>query len=210
MDRGIRGLYAIADAGVLAARRIELRSFAEQLLAARVETVQWRCKNRSPQEVLEGAGILREVLADSGCRLILNDRVDLALLAGFSGVHVGQEDLSPEQARRIGGDDFLIGISTHAEEQLRAAEAGVANYVAIGPVFRTGTKTDAAEVVGLDGVRRARELTRKPIVAIGGITRENAASVRAAGADAVAVISGLIVAGETVMEVARDFLAIFR
>ncbi len=226
----LNGLYAIADAGVLAACGVGLRAFADELRAAGVQTVQWRCKDGSPRMVLDGAAVLREVFAGSGCRLILNDRVDLALLAGFGGVHVGQGDFSPDDARRVvgayakshspqgrdgwgtlpAGMKFMIGVSTHTEEEARAAEAGAADYVAVGPVFRTGSKANAAAVVGVEGVRRARALTAKPLVAIGGITRENAAEVRAAGADTVAVISGLLLPGETVDKVARDFLAIFR
>jgi len=103
-----------------------------------------------------------------------------------------------------------VGVSTHTEEQVVAADAGAADYVAIGPVFATGTKLDAAAVVGLEGVRRARAMTGKPLVAIGGITRENARSVIEAGADSVAVISGLFVPGERVERVAREFLEILR
>ena len=100
----------------------------------------------------------------------------------------------------------IVGVSTHTAEQVLGG--GEADYVAVGPVFATGTKPDAEPVIGLEGVRRARALTGKPIVAIGGITRENARSVVEAGADSVAVISGLLVPGETVEKVARDFLAI--
>ncbi len=216
-------LYAIADAGTLRTRGVELRTFAEELRAAGVGLVQWRCKEGSPQEVLAGAAVLKEVFAGSGCRLIMNDRVDLAVLAGFDGVHVGQGDLEVGDARRVlecakedehrgqGGiteerQRQWVGVSTHTEEQVRAADAGEAEYVAVGPVFATGTKADAEPVIGLDGVRRARALTAKPLVAIGGITLGNAASVLAAGADAVAVISGLFVEGRTVESVAREFL----
>jgi thiamine-phosphate pyrophosphorylase len=104
----------------------------------------------------------------------------------------------------------IVGVSTHTEAQVIAADAGCADYIALGPVFATGTKLDASPVVGLDFVRRARALTTKPLVAIGGITRANARSVIEAGADSVAVISGLLVAGETVEKVARDFLEILR
>jgi thiamine-phosphate pyrophosphorylase len=131
------------------------------------------------------------------------------LLAGWDGVHVGQEDLAASEARVIAGDGRVIGVSTHTMEEVWEAEQGVADYVAIGPVFATGTKLDASPVVGLDAVRRARAMTTKPLVAIGGITRENARSVIEAGADSVAVISGLLVKGETVEKVARDFIAIF-
>lgn len=125
-------------------------------------------------------------------RLIMNDRADLALVAEFDGVHVGQEDLSPESVRKIIGTDHWLGVSTHNPEQLAEADKTSANYLAIGPVFPTSSKDKPDPVVGLEGVRRARQLTRKPLVAIGGITRANAASVIEAGADSVAVISDLL------------------
>ena len=140
----------------------------------------------------------------------MNDHADLVRLAGFGGVHVGQGDLSPEDARRVVGAERWVGVSTHNEEQVRIANGTSADYIAVGPVFATGTKLDAEPVIGLEGVRRARALTRKPIVAIGGITRENARSVIDAGADSVAVISGLFVDGEPVGKVAGDFLEILR
>jgi thiamine-phosphate pyrophosphorylase len=113
--------------------------------------------------------------------------------------------MAAADARVVVGDGRIIGVSTHTMQQVWEAEQGVADYVAIGPVFATGTKRDAAPVVGLDAVRRARELTTKPLVAIGGITRRNARSVMEAGADAVAVISGLVVEGESVERIAREF-----
>ena len=122
----------------------------------------------------------------------MNDRADLCLAADFDGVHVGQDDLSPESVRRIIGPDRWLGVSTHNPEQLRDADLTSADYLAIGPVFATSSKDKPDPVVGLAGVRRARELTRKPLVAIGGITRANAASVIEAGADCIAVISDLI------------------
>ena len=211
-------LYAIADVGVLAARGIELRAFAEGLRGGGVSLVQLRDKNGSPQDVLAGAAILREVFGRD-CLLIMNDRADLAVLAGFDGVHVGQGDLGVGDVRAVlerrqykghggftEGHKGTVGVSTHSVEQVLGA--GDADYVAVGPVFATGTKLDAEPVVGLEGVRRARALTARPLVAIGGITRQNCRSVIEAGADSVAVISGLIVPGETVEKVARDFLAI--
>lgn len=125
-------------------------------------------------------------------RLIMNDRADLCLAAGFDGVHVGQEDLSPEAVRGIIGPDRWLGVSTHNPEQLREADLTSADYLALGPVFATSSKDKPDPIIGLEGVRRARALTRKPIVAIGGITRANAASVIEAGADSVAVISDLL------------------
>lgn len=125
-------------------------------------------------------------------KLIMNDRADLCLVAEFDGVHVGQDDLSPESVRRIIGSDRWLGVSTHNPEQLAEADKSSADYLAIGPVFSTSSKDKPDPVVGLEGVRRARQLTRKPLVAIGGITRANAASVIEAGADSVAVISDLL------------------
>jgi thiamine-phosphate pyrophosphorylase len=210
-------LYAIADVGVLAARGVGLTEFAESLRDAGVSLVQLRDKDGEPQETLHAAALLREVLGDK-CLLIMNDRIDLALLAGFDGVHVGQTDLSPQDAKAVmlrtmptlatmepsrrWGTEFVVGVSTHHDAQVREAESSPADYVAIGPVFATGTKADAEPVVGLEGVRRA--------LAIGGITRANCRSVVEAGADSVAVISGLIQPGESVAKVARDFLDILR
>jgi thiamine-phosphate pyrophosphorylase len=125
-------------------------------------------------------------------RLIMNDRADLCLAAEFDGVHIGQDDLSPEAVRAIIGPDRWLGVSTHNPEQLREADLTSADYLAIGPVFATSSKEKPDPVVGLEGVRRARSLTGKPLVAIGGITRANAASVIEAGADSVAVISDLL------------------
>jgi thiamine-phosphate pyrophosphorylase len=203
-------LYAIADVGVLAAWGISLEEFARGLRAAGVTLVQYRDKTGSPEEVLRAAAVLRDVFAGTACRLILNDRADLALLAELDGVHVGHGDLLPEDARRVAGAERIVGVSTHAEAQIRAADASCADYVAIGPVFATATKADTEPVVGLEGVRRARALTTKPLVAIGGITRANARSAIEAGADSVAVISGLLADGEGVEQVARDFLELLR
>ncbi len=141
--------------------------------------------------MLEQARELKRLLG-SDVRLIMNDRADLCLAAGFAGVHVGQDDLSPEGARRVIGPDLWLGVSTHNPQQLQEADRSTADYLAIGPVFPTSSKEKPDPVVGLEGVRRARELTRKPLVAIGGITRANARSVMEAGADSVAVISDLI------------------
>jgi thiamine-phosphate pyrophosphorylase len=226
-------LYAIADAQVLRSRRMRLEDFAQQLHAAGVRLVQYRDKLGLPQEILHAAAVLQEAFAGSGATLIMNDRADLAVLAGFDGVHVGQGDLSPEDARRVmaarkearlspdhgkawedrpAGQAIaaVVGVSTHTEEQVRAAELSCADYVAIGPAFATGTKLDAEQVVGLDGIREARVLTAKPLVAIGGISRSNARSVIEAGADSVAVISGLFGEGDSVEQVARDFLELLR
>jgi len=153
--------------------------------------LQYRNKSGSAREMLQDARTLRAALRTS-IKLIMNDRADLALVAGFDGAHVGQEDLSPAGARRVIGDILVLGVSTHNPEQIIEADQSSADYLAIGPVFATGSKINPDPVVGLAGVHRARELTRKPLVAIGGITRANCASVIEAGADSVAVISDLV------------------
>lgn len=203
-------LYAIIDAGFLGTRRIGAEDFARALVDAGVTLLQYRDKSSAPADVLRNTALIRDVVDGGVCRLIMNDRADLTVLAGWVGVHVGQGDLSPEEARRVVGAERWIGVSTHTDEQVRLAELSCADYVAVGPVFATGTKTDAEPVIGLEGVRRARALTMKPLVAIGGITRENARRVVDAGADSVAVISALLVEGEPVEKVARDFLALLR
>ena len=203
-------LYPILDTELLAARSLSLAAVASELRAAGITLLQYRDKNGSPQQILRACAILRHAFTSSDCGLILNDRADLAILAGFDGVHVGQGDLSPEDARRIVGPDRIVGVSTHTYEQIRLADQSCADYIAIGPVFVTRTKRKPDPVVGLEGVRRARALTHKPLVAIGGLTRHNARSVADTGANSIAVISALFADGQTVERVARDFLARLR
>jgi thiamine-phosphate pyrophosphorylase len=164
---------------------------AEELAAAGCTLLQYRNKRGNARRMLDEARELRAHLGAS-VQLIMNDRADLCLAAGYDGLHLGQDDLSPESARTIIGGDRWLGVSTHNPEQLSEADQTSADYLAIGPVFATTSKANPDPVVGLAGVRRARELTRKPLVAIGGITRANARSVIEAGADAVAVISDLL------------------
>jgi thiamine-phosphate pyrophosphorylase len=183
-------LYAILDAACFPDAPAMFAA-AEQLTAGGATLLQYRNKQGRTREILDHARDLKR-LVGSRVRLILNDRADLALAAGFDGLHVGQDDLSPEAARSIIGPSLWLGVSTHNPEQITEADKTDADYLAIGPVFATTSKANPDPVVGLDGVRRARELTRKPLVAIGGITRNNARSVIEAGADSVAVISDLI------------------
>ena len=182
-------LYAIIDASFFP-DTAALLAFAEELGGAGVALFQYRNKRGNARQMLSQARELRRKV--EGARLIMNDRADLCLAAGFDGVHVGQEDLSVEGARRVVGDKLWVGISTHNPEQVRAEASGSADYVAVGPVFATSSKANPDPVIGVEGVRMARSLTQKPLVAIGGITRENCRSVLEAGADAVAVISDLL------------------
>ena len=182
-------LYAIVDPSFFPDTPA-LLAFAGELRAAGVTLFQYRNKRDSARQMLSQARELRRRL--EGVRLIMNDRADLSLAAAFDGVHVGQEDISVEGARRVLGDRLWVGVSTHIPEQVEAAAATSAGYVAVGPVFATSSKANPDPVIGLQGVRVARSLTRKPLVAIGGITRQNCDSVLEAGADAVAVISDLL------------------
>ena len=179
---------------------------AEELVAAGVVLLQYRNKSDTPRQILDQARELRRRLPDS-VKLIMNDRADLCLAAGFDGVHVGQDDLSPDAVRKIVGPDLWMGVSTHNPVQLRGADQTSATYLAIGPIFSTMSKANPDPVVGLDGLRKARSLTTKPLVAIGGITRANCRAVIEAGADSVAVISDLLSApGKS----AEEFLRILR
>ena len=206
-------LYAILDPACFADGEAMFAA-AEELASAGVTLLQYRNKKGNARQMLEQARELKRRVGGR-MRLIMNDRADLCVAAEFDGLHVGQDDLSPEAARRIIGSKFQghdgkrkprwLGVSTHNPEQLGLADKTSADYLAIGPVFATSSKVNPDPVVGLEGVRRARELTRKPLVAIGGITRVNARSVIEAGADAVAVISDLL---PDPRKSAEEFLAI--
>jgi thiamine-phosphate pyrophosphorylase len=212
-------LYAILDSSCFS-QADALFAAAEELASAGVTLIQYRNKSGSARRILGEARELKRLVdsrvsqqkRDMGhpelpIRLIMNDRADLALIAEFDGVHVGQDDLLPESVRRIIGPDRWLGVSTHNPEQLAEADQTSAEYLAIGPVFATSSKARPDPVVGLEGVRRARQLTRKPLVAIGGITRANAPSVVEAGADSVAVISDLL---RDPGKSAEEFLRILR
>lgn len=201
-------LYVIVDTATLARESLTLQQFARHLRAAGVELLQLRDKTSSPNKVITNADLLGMELPAS--QLLLNDRVDLVSSARANGVHLGQTDIPLAEARILLGTNAIIGLSTHTPAQVLAANQTSADYLAIGPVFATRTKPDAAPPVGLEGVRRARTLTTKPLVAIGGITRENCRSVLDAGADSIAVISALFSPTESVEQVARDFLRILR
>jgi len=189
IDR-IPRLYAIVD-GACFSTTDDLGVFAEQLVAGGCTLLQYRNKSGSARFMLEQARELKRRVGGT-VKLIMNDRADLCLIAEFDGVHVGQDDLLPESVRAIVGAGRWLGVSTHNPEQIQEADQTSADYLAIGPVFSTSSKDKLDPIVGLEGVRRARRLTRKPLVAIGGITRANAASVMEAGADSVAVISDLL------------------
>jgi thiamine-phosphate pyrophosphorylase len=202
-------LYAIIDAALLKTSEL---SFAEMMAESGVELLQYRNKRASSRQLFEVSQSISVKLSaaaqkhagethaglHSGAplarpRFIVNDRADIALLVDAGGVHVGQEDLRVEEARGIVGANRWVGVSTHSLEQLDAADKTSADYIAFGPIFPTKSKENPDPVVGLDLLREARRHTRKPLVAIGGITLERAADVYRAGADSLAVMRELIV-----------------
>ena len=195
-------LYAILDPTLLAISELEL---AEALAGSGVELIQYRHKTASSRQLFDISRRLSTALVPRGVRLIVNDRPDIAFLAGAGGVHVGQDDLSVEDARAVCGPDRWVGVSTHTLEQLTAADRTTADYIAFGPIFPTATKKNPDPVVGTELLRRARQMTKKPLVAIGGITLERAAEVYRAGADSLAVIRDLICAPNPGLR-AREYL----
>jgi len=184
-------LYVILDAALLPSDPVE---FVKRLLEAGACLFQYRNKTAPAREVLQAAQALNVTARQQGASFLVNDRPDLARLAGASGVHVGQDDLDVASARKIVGANALVGISTHSLEQFRSAAETDADYIALGPIFETRSKANPDPVVGLELIREARNLTTKPIVAIGGITLERTADVMRAGADSVAVISDILAA----------------
>jgi thiamine-phosphate pyrophosphorylase len=165
---------------------------AQKLADAGVRLLQYRNKAASSRELFESCRRLSSQLVAQGVSFLVNDRADVASAVDATGVHVGQEDLSAEAARQVIGAGKLVGVSTHNLEQFERASATSADYIAVGPVFCTSTKTNPDPVVGIDFIRRVRTLTKKPIVAIGGITVDRAADVIRAGADSVAVASDIL------------------
>lgn len=197
-------LYAILDQQLM---KTPVVRCAKDLAGAGVELIQYRAKDLSPRAYFATCSSLAEVLANANTRLIINDRPDIAAMVGAGGVHVGQDDLAPDDARKICGSGRWIGVSTHNLEQVRAAAHAPVDYIALGPIFATSTKKKPDPVIGTSLIREARKLTQKPIVAIGGITLERAPEVFAAGANSVAVIRDLLDARDPAAR-AREFLAV--
>jgi thiamine-phosphate pyrophosphorylase len=210
-------LYPILDADLVlrgtAAERDKrhdfLRRLVRDLAEAGVQILQYRNKRDEDAVVAADAQAMRE--AAGSMQLILNDRAPLVTATGWDGVHIGQDDLPPQKARQLVGPASIVGLSAHNEEQVIAANAQPVDYIAIGPVFATASKSDTSPVIGLEGVRRARTLTPKTLVAIGGITLATGASVYAAGADSLAIISAIFAAPHrSPAQSAKDILEIFK
>lgn len=220
-------LYAILSAEPLSFRSAEYTAeFAVMLAKAGVGIIQYRNKNATARTLLKVSSRISQSLAGHHVRFIVNDRADIARLAGAGGVHVGQDDLPVDDVRAICSgplsprasnasekfgvgvsSEFWVGISTHTLDQVRAADTTSADYIAIGPIFATTTKQDHEAIIGTDFIRQARILTTKPLVAIGGITVATAAEVFRAGADCIAVARDLIGAADPAARVA-EYLAV--
>jgi thiamine-phosphate pyrophosphorylase len=184
-------IYPILDTESLEARGIALQTAAAAMLAGGALVLQFRHKAHWSRDVFEAARGVARLCRDAGARFVVNDRADFAMLLE-AGLHVGQDDLSPRDARMLLGPDALLGFSSHNAEQIRAAAGEPVDYMAFGPVFPTVSKRHPDPVAGIEALRRCRTLCSKPLVAIGGITRGNALEVLSAGADSLALIADLL------------------
>ncbi len=198
--------YPILDTEAAAKRSVGVIDAATQILEGGAAILQFRHKTFWSREVFETLHHVAEMCQACGVPLIVNDRTDLARLVD-AGLHLGQDDLPPSAVRAILGN-AMLGFSTHNEAQLRAAEAEPADYLALGPIFGTASKQNPDQQVGVEGLRRLRPLTKKPLVAIGGITRANAKTVLDAGADSVAVISDLFPEDGDIASRVREWIKI--
>jgi len=187
-------------------------SHAEQirrLIAGGASLIQLREKQLAPREFYREAVIALETARAHQAQLIINDRVDIALAIGADGVHLGQTDCPPEAARKLLGDDAIIGLSTHNIEQARLASTLPLDYLAVGPIFRTSTKRGPDPALGLDGLSRIRAVVENiPVVAIGGINLNNAREVLNAGADSIALIAGLLMESTEITLLMREMLVL--
>ena len=189
-------LYPILDTESLAGRGVAIETAAAAFLEGGAGILQIRHKGHWSRGVFESAKRVARLCREAGAPFIVDDRADFAMLLD-AGLHVGQDDLAPGDARRLLGPGAVIGFSSHNIDQLSAAGGEPVDYVAFGPAFPTASKRNPDPVVGVEQIRRCRALVEKPLVAIGGITLENALEVLGAGADSVAVIAGLLAQSPT-------------
>ena len=185
-------LYLVTDRALAQAQGRTTCEVVREAVGGGVTMVQLREKEGTTRAFIAEARLLKDLLFGTGVPLIINDRLDVALAVGAEGLHLGQQDMTIADARRLAGAEMLIGISAECFEDALRAEAEGADYIGISPVFATSTKKDAAMPLGLAGVRRIRSAVNLPLVGIGGISLDNAAEVLQAGADGVAVVSAIV------------------
>jgi thiamine-phosphate pyrophosphorylase len=183
--------YPIIDTLAVSRRGTDPVTVADVLLSAGARIVQFRHKAHFDRNAFTAAAKISELCRDAGAQFVMNDRADIAMLLD-ADLHIGQDDLPPPAARRLVGRERRLGLSTHNQNQLAAAESEPIDYVALGPIFGTVSKDNPDPIVGLFELARLRSLTPKPVVAIGGVTRANAVAAWNAGADSVAVIGDLL------------------
>jgi len=201
--------YPILDTGLLAQRGINVVEAAQAILEAGARILQFRHKGHWTRETWAQLEAVAKLCEQAAATFVVNDRADLAQLVG-AALHMGQDDLPPSAARRVIGAKAVIGFSTHTESQLRAAQEEPVDYLAMGPIFGTSSKENPDPVVGVEELRRLRKFTARPLVAIGGITRANAAEVVSGGADSVAIIGDLIPEDGTIRARVREWISILK
>jgi thiamine-phosphate pyrophosphorylase len=184
-------VYPILDSDALDRSGVTIEAAAAAFLEGGAEVLQLRHKRHWSRAIFDSARKIASLCAEAGALFVVNDRADFAMLLD-AGLHVGQDDLPPRDARNLIGVERMLGFSSHNPAQLCAAGGEPIDYAALGPIFGTASKENPDPVVGVEEVRRCRALIEKPLVAIGGITLENASAVWSAGADSVAVIGGLL------------------
>lgn len=190
----MRGIYLVTDRGLCLNR--SLQEVVMKAVKGGAAYVQLREKDITTRLFVEEAIAIKKMLAPFGVPLIINDRIDVALACGADGVHIGQEDMPYETARKLMGKRAMIGLSVETWEDVEAAQKLDVDYIGVSPVFATPTKTDTKEPWGLDGLRKIKEFSRHPLVAIGGINEANARAVVEAGADCLAVVSAICAAAD--------------
>jgi len=205
----VPAFYPILDTGAVLARDLEPVRVAQDILDGGARILQFRHKGFLSRQAFgwleEIAGFTRQ----AGATLVVNDRADLAKLFG-AALHLGQDDLPPTAARTITGSQTIVGFSTHTEAQLRAAAVEPVDYIALGPIFGTSTKENPDAIVGIEELRRLRPLTKRPVVAIGGITRTTALRVREAGADSLAIVADLFPEGGDIRKRTEEWIQLLR
>jgi thiamine-phosphate pyrophosphorylase len=197
----VRGIYLVTDRGLCRGRL--LLDVVAQAVKGGAACVQLREKEMPTRAFVEEALAVKNILAPHRIPLMINDRIDVALACGADGVHIGQEDMPYETARRLLGPKAIIGLSVETWEDVQAAQKLEVDYIGVSPVFATPTKTDTKEPWGLEGLRKIKAFSRHPLAAIGGISEANAREVTEAGADCLAVVSAICSAENPAVATAR-------